>query len=389
MKKRKYRIFALYLLISFAGLLNIYSVSKSLGINLFYKHLTAFLLALIIFLIFHRVKIPEWKELSYLFYIIGILMLLLVLIKEQGVKRWFHVFNFSFQVSDAVKPLLIYFFSILWAGSKRGGYIKSFYFFILHLLPFILILIEPDLGSATFYIFLYGIFLLYSDFEIKVKLLFFFAFLSLLFSFNFLIFLIFSVLSLLFVIFGKKFVMNDKLFLTFSIMMPGLVVPFIFNNVLKEYQRKRIIYFLNPSKDPKGGGWQLLQGKLAIGSGGITGKGFLKGTHKSLAFLPAAHSDFAFASFAEEFGFIGSLFLLLFYFLLLREILSLSFGLRGFYSFFVLGIFSSIFYSFFLNIGGVIGLIPLTGIPLPFFSYGGTNFLIHTFLLSLCTAIGD
>ncbi|MEO0295480.1 MAG: rod shape-determining protein RodA [candidate division WOR-3 bacterium] len=377
------RIFIPYLFISILGILNIYSVSRSFGDYLFYRHITYFFLGLVVFIFLSRVKLPEWKEFSYIFFSISIFLLLFVLLKEKGIKRWLFIGNFSFQVSDACKPLLIYFLSMVFSLNKKRGYIDSFKLLFLHILPFFLILIEPDLGSAFFYIFLFAFYLIFSSFNIRVKLFYIFAFLSLIFSLNFFAFFIFSSLLLLFIIIFSKFPMGDKILLTFSVLIPGLTVPFIYNNLLKEYQRKRIRHFLNPSEDPKGAGWQILQGKLAIGSGGILGKGFLKGSHKSLAFLPQAHSDFAFASFAEEFGFIGSSILILLYFSLLSGILNILKEKEGFSYFFILGIFASIFYSFLVNIGGVIGFLPVTGIPLPFFSYGGTNFVIHSLLLGL------
>lgn len=377
------RIFYPYIFISFLGILNIYSVSRSFGESLFFRHITYFSLGLFLFILFSRIKLPEWKEFSYLFFVIGIFLLLFVLFKEKGIKRWLFIGNFSFQVSDACKPLLIYFLSMSFCLNKKRGYFDSFKILFLHLLPFFLILIEPDLGSGFFYIFLFGVYLIFSSFNIRVKLFYIFAFLSLIFSINFLAFIIFSFFSFLIIIFFSEFFMLDRILLTFSILLPGLTVPFVYNNLLKEYQIKRLRYFLNPSEDPKGAGWQILQGKLAIGSGGIFGKGFLKGSHKSLAFLPQAHSDFAFASFAEEFGFLGSSILILLYFFLLSGILNILKEREEFSYFFILGIFASIFYSFIVNIGGVIGFLPLTGIPLPFFSYGGTNFVIHSLLLGL------
>jgi len=377
------RLFFVFILISILGIFNIFSVSRSFGEVLFIKHISYFFIGILFSFLFSRIEIREWKELSYVLFLFAILLLIFVLLKERDVKRWLHISKFSLQVSDAVKPFIIYFLSMMWFKNKKRGYGDSFYLLLFHFIPFVLVLLEPDLGSAGYFIFLFGIYLLFSEFKLKVKLLYIFSFFSLLFSFNLLLFLIFSIFSLLYVIFNARFDTGDKLFLTLAIIIPGLTFPFVFNNVLKEYQRKRILYFLNPSKDPKGAGWQILQGRLAMGSSGIFGKGFLKGTHKSLAFLPQAHSDFAFPSFAEEFGFIGSSFLIFLYFLLLRDLLTLSLNLFGFSSYFVLGVFTSIFYSFLTNIGGVLGLLPLTGIPLTFFSYGGTNFVIHSILIGL------
>lgn len=171
-------------------------------------------------------------------------------------------------------------------------------------------------------------------------------------------------------------------FLSLSIIM-GLTTPFIWNKVLKDYQRKRIMIFINPSIDPKGAGWQIKQGLIAIGSGGLKGKGFLRGLQKGLAFLPAAHTDFIFASFSEEFGFIGSVFLFTLYFFLFLNLIFLIRYADSFSSTFFLLVIFSYLYSFFLNLGGEMGILPLSGIPLPFFSYGGSSLLTNFLLLSL------
>jgi len=177
-------------------------------------------------------------------------------------------------------------------------------------------------------------------------------------------------------------ILNKILFFTIAIII-GLFSPLALNKFLKDYQKERIKTFLNLSRDPKGSGWQVSQGLIAIGSGGIKGKGFLKGSQKGLAFLPAAHSDFIFASFSEEFGFIGCLFLFFLYFLLFINILNLMKNMDSFsYIFSLLTIFSFL-YNFFLNIGGQLGILPLTGIPLPFLSYGGTHMLTNFLFLSL------
>ncbi|MEN3043825.1 MAG: rod shape-determining protein RodA [Candidatus Hydrothermales bacterium] len=377
------RVLIIYLLISFLGILNIFSISRSFGGHLFLRHLVYFILGFSLLIFFSKINLPKWREFYYLFFLISIFLLVLVLVKEEGIKRWLRIGNFSFQVSDAVKPFLIYFYSLNCSLIKKRDYFESFKMFFLYLIPFSLVLVEPDLGSAFFYIFLFGVYIFVLNFSVGVKLFYIFSSLSIISSLNFISFFIFSTLSLLLVFFIKSFKAFDRILLSIAILLPGLTVPFVYNNLLKEYQRKRLKYFLNPAEDPKGAGWQVLQGKLAIGSGGILGKGFLKGSHKSLAFLPQAYSDFAFASFAEEFGFLGSLFLILLYFFLLSSILNLSKEKEGFEAFFVLGTFSSIFYAFFVNIGGVLGLLPLTGIPLTFFSYGGTNFIINSILLGI------
>lgn len=142
---------------------------------------------------------------------------------------------------------------------------------------------------------------------------------------------------------------------------------------LADYQRNRLLVFLDPGMDPRGAGWNLIQSKVAIGSGGLTGKGFTQGTQKRLDFLPEQHTDFIFSVIGEELGFIGvTLAVALFVFILLRIIRLAEITPDPFAGLVLFGIFGAWLVHIFINIGMTIGLVPITGIPLPFLSYGGT-----------------
>ena len=147
-------------------------------------------------------------------------------------------------------------------------------------------------------------------------------------------------------------------------------------SLLKPYQKSRILTFFNPDRDPLGAGYQIIQSKIAIGSGGFFGKGFLKGTQSYLEFLPEKHTDFIFTLFSEEFGFLGSIMLLLLYILLIYRIISIGFYAKSFFSkLFCFGFASAIFLYIFVNISMVLGLLPIVGAPLPIMSYGGSSML--------------
>ncbi|MEO0276226.1 MAG: rod shape-determining protein RodA [candidate division WOR-3 bacterium] len=373
-------ILTIVLLIVFLGSLTMFSISRSKNSPIFEKHITNIIFSLLFYFFFLKIKIPN--RFPFLYFLIVISLLLIPLFISPYPKRWIKISSFSFQPSEIAK---IPFFISLAVFLEEKPYLNfkdASILFIMCLLPFILILSEPDLGQGIFYISSFYLIILLKRSDLNTKLFYIIPPLSLLLSFNHFIFLFFMIFFLIFLTYIKMKILNKILFFIIAIIV-GLFSPIVWNKLLKDYQKERIRAFLNLSRDPKGSGWQVSQGLIAIGSGGIKGKGFLKGSQKGLAFLPAAHSDFIFASFSEEFGFIGSLFLFFLYFLLFINILNLMKNMDSFsYIFSLLTIFSFL-YNFFLNIGGQLGILPLTGIPLPFLSYGGTHMLTNFLLLSL------
>jgi rod shape determining protein RodA len=168
--------------------------------------------------------------------------------------------------------------------------------------------------------------------------------------------------------------LNIKFFL-YSFFSLLISAPFAIS-FLQDYQKLRILTFLNPDRDPLGAGYQIIQSKIAVGSGGLTGKGFLKGTQSYLEFLPEKHTDFIFTLFAEENGFIGSLFLLLIYITVIYRVIKIGSMSRSYFAkLYCFGFGSAIFFYVTVNMSMVLGLLPIVGSPLPLMSYGGSSML--------------
>ena len=168
--------------------------------------------------------------------------------------------------------------------------------------------------------------------------------------------------------------LNIKYFV-YSGLILLVLLPFVIS-LLEPYQKSRILTFFNPERDPLGVGYQIIQSKIAIGSGGFYGKGFLKGTQSYLEFLPEKHTDFIFTLFSEEFGFLGSVILIFLYVLLVYRIIRIGFSCTSFFSrLFCFGFSSALFLYVFVNIAMVVGLLPIVGAPLPIMSYGGSSML--------------
>jgi rod shape determining protein RodA len=174
---------------------------------------------------------------------------------------------------------------------------------------------------------------------------------------------------------NKKFL--RKIYIPSAVISLGLFFSVVIQNWFKIYQKKRILVFLNPDLDPHGSGYNIIQSKIAIGSGGFFGKGFLKGTQTQLGFLPEKTSDFIFAVIAEELGFIGAVLLLIILGVIIYRGIQIALSTRDkFGAILAIGIISILFSHILVNIGMVIGIMPVTGLPLPFFSYGGSNLLM-------------
>jgi rod shape determining protein RodA len=168
--------------------------------------------------------------------------------------------------------------------------------------------------------------------------------------------------------------LNIKYFF-YSTILLIISMPFGIS-ILKPYQKLRILTFFNPDRDPLGAGYQIVQSKIAVGSGGLAGKGFLKGTQNYLEFLPEKHTDFIFTLFSEEFGFLGSLLLLLIYSIMIYRIISIGYISRNFFGkLYCYGFGSAIFIYVVVNMSMVLGLLPIVGSPLPIMSYGGSSML--------------
>ena len=290
---------------------------------------------LMIFIAFFNIK--WWHNLSYLFYIAVILLLIYVSffgIKSSGSRRWMDLYLFNLQPSELMKIAIILCLAKYYHRVKieNVNSIPSIMTVItIILIPIIMVILQPDLGTSIL-IAASGLIVLWLG-GVKIKY----------FIYSFIVFLI--------------------------------SLPFVIS-FLKPYQKLRILTFLDPDRDPLGAGYQIIQSKIAIGSGGLEGKGFLKGTQSYLDFLPEKHTDFIFTLFSEEFGFIGSVGLLVLYSIIIIRILRIGAISRSNFSrLFCFGFAFAIFIYIVVNLSMVLGLLPIVGSPLPIMSYGGSSML--------------
>jgi len=317
-------------------------------------------------------------------YILSILTLVVVLFLPQinGAHRWFQFGFLHFQPSEMAKLFTILVVAKVVSKPYLGEMSIMLRGFLLTLLPIALIIIEPDFGTTVvFWISLLAIYAA-AGIPFVYILLIISPILSIITSFYLLLFFIFILLFIYLLIKYRLSWVGIAVAVVVNVFI-SLITPFIWQG-LKTYQQNRILTFLDPTLDPLGAGYQIIQAKIAIGSGEILGKGFLLGTQKNMNFLPEHHTDFIFSVIGEEFGFIGSSILLLIFFLFLwrltHAIGKLNVKERKIAA---AGIMAYLAFQIFINIGMNIGVVPTTGIPLPFISYGGSNLLINSLAVGM------
>jgi len=370
--------------LSSIGLIMIFSTA---GISTFTRQLTWLAASIATAVVFSKISPRLWSTLAPFIYFGVILMLVLLLFTSDSYpKRWFKLGWVNLQPSEFAKFATILFLASILAVKKR---LKNFSDILIPLLivsiPAALIFIEPDLGAAQiFYPIL--ILMLYWTGMPGVKLFIFFSpIISAAASFSIYIWVLYFVGLAIFLYFHKQ--LSDFIYGLVSNFLAGLSMPIIWNS-LKPYQQQRIISFFSPWLDPKGMSWQTIQSKIAIGSGGIIGKGFLSGTQKRLEFLPERHTDFVFSCLGEEFGLVGIILTTLVFGYLFYKILILTKETKNkFSSILASGILAWLSYQTFINIGMTLGLLPVTGVPLPFISYGGSSLLACFMAVGVCMAI--
>ena len=343
-KNLNYLLIFLLILISFIGAAGLYSAADGSYQPWASKHLVRFYIFLLMAIVISMIDVKLIYKYSYLLFILSLLLLIsveIIGVLGKGATRWIKFFGFSIQPSEFVKITIIlslakFYHDIKFENIKKISYL--FFPFLILGIPFIFVVIQPDLGTSLSILML-GVFIL---FLAGIRL--------------------------------WKFILG---FLVAVISIP------VFLQYIKPYQRDRIISFLNPESDPLGQGYQLIQSKIALGSGGATGKGFLQGTQSYLEYLPEKQTDFIFTLMGEEFGFLGTIFIIFLFILLIAVCYFIS--LKCFHTFgriLALGVASNIFIYVFLNIAMVSGLMPVVGIPLPLISYGGSV------MLSIMISIG-
>ena len=253
-------------------------------------------------------------------------------------------------------------------------------------LPFMLVVLQPDLGSAIVFIAIFFAMLAWSGTKMSLLVMLGSPAIGLVLAFSTVVWGAWIVLLFGLLLLWRPYVWEGLAVMLGNIAMGVIALPFWRH--LAPYQQNRLLVFLNPDVDPRATGWHVIQSKVAIGSGGLLGKGFTLGTQKRLAFLPAQHTDFIFSVVGEELGFVGVLLALtLFVWLLLTLLRIARRATDPFTSLCVLGIAGMLFTHMVENVGMTVNLLPITGIPLPFFSYGG-SFLLTCFLaVGICLRV--
>jgi rod shape determining protein RodA len=346
------------------------------------------LVAFTIFFITYSLPTNTFRSIATPSYLFSLLLLVVVIVigrRVSGAKSWLDLGPFGFQPSEFGKIGTILAMSAFL--SRKNTDIDSFKDILLALsigfIPVMLILLEPDMGTAIVFlsmililifwkgISLFGLFIVLSPGFVAISALFgFYYFIGAL--------LLVVVTILLF---------RKDIFFSASIFALNLAAGFFADylyNALSPHQQKRIQSFIDPNTDPLGAGYNTIQAKVAIGSGGLFGKGFLHGNQTQLQYIPEQWTDFIYCVIGEEFGFIGSMIvLILFLYLFLRILKIASTTKDEFLSLTMIGILSVYLIHYLVNIGMVVGILPVIGIPLPFVSYGGSSLLVNMFMLGI------
>ncbi len=332
-----YTLLTCIMLIGIIGILSMYSTDGGEILYHTKNHTLRFCIFFTMMIIISFINIRIWHNLSYIFYFVTLLLLVWASfygITASGSQRWINLYFINLQPSELMKIAIIACFAKYYHRAQIQNVSKITNILvpiIVLILPTFLVISQPDLGTSIL-IALSGIIVLWLS-GVNIKYFFY----------SFILFIISA--------------------------------PFIIS-FLKPYQKLRILTFFDPDKDPLGAGYQIIQSKIAVGSGGLTGKGFLKGTQGYLEFLPEKHTDFIFTLYSEEFGFLGSLILLILYAILIFRVIRIGSLSRSFFSkIFCYGFGSAIFLYIAVNMSMVLGLLPIVGSPLPIMSYGGSSML--------------
>lgn len=335
------------------GLFSLYSVSHQPGgemvKNFAIQQLVwmGFAVALSIFVV--RLGYERFLDYAYFIFALNLLLLLSVLVVGSvrfGAKRWFSLGLFSLQPSEFCKISFI--LALVRYVSDNSNRLHRFKVVLISLLicavPMVLIIKQPDLGTAVVFLPI-----------------------------------------LLLVLFAAGARISHLIYLIIT----GLASAPVLWHILRDYQQKRLLVFLNPNADPLGAGYTVIQSRIAIGSGGLLGKGWLSGTQNQLNFLPERHSDFIFSVIGEEWGLGGAILILGFFFLLimlLLEVANATHDLRG--KLLVVGVVTTLWFQIFINLAMTIGLVPVVGLPLPLVSYGGSSLVTTVTLIALAISVG-
>ncbi|MBI4746302.1 MAG: rod shape-determining protein RodA [Deltaproteobacteria bacterium] len=335
------------LFFSILGIINLYSASYSFSAGrtpVYMKHIYYILMGLAGIVIVLQIDYKNLERYAYWIYAFSVLLLVAVLLVGKtggGARRWIGIMGGTYQPSELMKLALILALSkYFYNRNKVGGYYlrELIVPFMMVGVPSLLIMKQPDLGTALILLSIFGSIILFAGVRLP------------------------------------------SLLIAGSSLIAGAPILWRF---MKDYQKMRLMTFLNPEADPLGSGYHIIQSKIAVGSGKIFGRGLLSGTQSQLQFLPEHHTDFIFSVLAEEWGFIGSMIVIMgFLFLVLWGVSIAKECKDRFGTILSFGVIAMISWHFLINIGMVVGLMPVVGVPLPFFSYGGS------FLITILLGIG-
>jgi rod shape determining protein RodA len=375
------------------GLAAIYSATynNTIAHGNFQRQLIWGFAALVLFFITYSLPIKAFKQLAIPTYLLSIILLIAVILigkKVSGARSWIAFGSIGFQPSEFAKIATILMMSKFL--SRNNTNIESFKDLLIVLaigaLPVLLILMEPDMGTSVVFLFMIIALIFWkgiSVFAMFVVLSPVFVALSSLFGTYYFIASLIIVLVTLF-IFRKNIFFSGSIFALN--LASGFFAEYVYR-ALSTHQQQRIQAFIDPMSDPLGSGYNTIQAKVAIGSGGLFGKGFLSGNQTQLQFIPEQWTDFVYCVIGEEFGFFGSITMLVLFTYLFFRILKISSVKDEFLSLVSVGILSIFFTHFIINIGMVVGIMPVIGLPLPFVSYGGSSLLVNMIMLGILANI--
>jgi rod shape determining protein RodA len=342
-------------LIAFLGVLSIYSSTyqkEGERWQLYKRQIFWAILGIAGFFAFANFNYRRFWDATYFLYLAALFLLCLVAvlgIARLGAQRWLKIIWFNFQPSEIVKLIMVVFFARYFSRKSaddvsllvnRFGILRGLILpFIFVAIPIFLIVEQPDLGSGAVLFFIFTVLLYLSGVRLKYIAIF---------------------------------------------LILGLLCLPLFWHFLRDYQKDRIMVFLNPNIDPLGAGYTVIQSKIAIGSSGLFGKGWLSGTQSQLHFLPESHTDFIFATFIEEWGLFGGAALLSLYFILIKQGIKISVRTKDYFGrLLALGISLMLGIQIFINVAMTLGLAPVVGLPLPLMSYGGSSMVVTFIALGI------
>lgn len=341
-------LYILPLILTSIGAVAIFSIThQDVGWSMFFQQVIYLVIGLVFMVGLTLLNFQQLRGATVPLYIVGLLLLVAVLIfgaEIQGSTRWLSFGFFNLQPSELFKVILVISLASFFTSIKTVKFIHIVVGFVITLIPIIFVLLEPDLGTSLIYLFIFLTILAIT----KIDRIYFF------------------VIGL------------------FALVAAPLAWFFLLAN----YQKQRILSFFYPDSDPFGAGYNVLQSTIAVGSGGVSGKGLGHGPQSQLNFVPSQHTDFIFATIGEELGFLGaSLVLLIMALLLIKIILIFSKTNDDFGKYISIGFLAIFLIQIFVNIGMNIGIMPVTGIPLPFISYGGSSLITCYIMIGILQSI--